>query len=652
MDADPNRELAQDLLVHKAWMTRLAHRLAVDAAEAGDVLQEAWIVALKNRPRRREALGAWLESVLRNRVRQRARGEAARRGRESRVSRPEATPSTADVVALAEGQRLLVERVLALDEPYRDTVLRRFFLDESAAEIARHLDVPASTVRNRLRRGLDRLRRDLDARTGGDGRNWLASVVLLSGPRVPAPVAASTLTATTGVLVMGQATKLGIAAALILGGIGAVWVLRDPAQPPLEPALGVTRDGLEAGSLAGSSGEEAPTRVALSGTTAPVAEPEQNHAPAPKPPVEPAPPPPPGTIELRVRRGTEPLAGGQVFLATDGENWVARAPWGEPDRARRFQLDAEGTVVIAGLDPGTHPVGVEVTPGDVKQRRIRITEARGQRIEIVLGTTQLSGHIYDPTGRPVEGARVQIGPGGGETMSNSIVWSNGEGYYEAGSLPGGLVFFNVQRGGTQFSQTEEMRKILLPEDGALVVDHGQPEGLATWQGVVRDRAGEVMHGGGRLHVKAVDGTFVQVPIGELEGRFSLSLSPGSYSVKASPPGYYSGRLPLEEALPMDSRDLARDLTLPGTTLRGKLVDGATGEVLDADGLRGLGVSLRQADADWSPHRTAILLPDGSYRLYGVEPGRWQLVSARLPAGVAVEVRAEDLVLHTDLTFDR
>jgi hypothetical protein len=62
--------------------------------------------------------------------------------------------------------RLLVDLVLALDEPYRATIVARFVDGCSAAELARSLGIPESTVRGRLREGLGRLRANLDERQG------------------------------------------------------------------------------------------------------------------------------------------------------------------------------------------------------------------------------------------------------------------------------------------------------------------------------------------------------------------------------------------------------------------------------------------------------------------------------------------------------
>ena len=80
--------------------------------------------------------------------------------------------------ALALNPKLIIadEAVSALEEPYRSTVLLRFFGGLRAAEIARCQETSSSTVRNRLRRALAMLR----ARLGGrDGALLLAPLLAL-----------------------------------------------------------------------------------------------------------------------------------------------------------------------------------------------------------------------------------------------------------------------------------------------------------------------------------------------------------------------------------------------------------------------------------------------------------------------------------------
>src|SRR5262245_668720 len=109
-------------------------------------------------------LRAYLARIVRNIALDRARERSRRLRHEQKAARPEATGSAADAVARAEAHRRVVEAVLALDEPYRATLLLRFFDDLKPAEIARRLSCDVEAVRTRIRRGLERLRERLGPR--------------------------------------------------------------------------------------------------------------------------------------------------------------------------------------------------------------------------------------------------------------------------------------------------------------------------------------------------------------------------------------------------------------------------------------------------------------------------------------------------------
>src|SRR6185295_7253069 len=104
-----------------------------------------------------------------------------------------AVRSTADVVAEAESHKRLVLAVMQLDEPYRSTVLLRWFEDLPPREVAARLGVPVETVRTRLKRAHEALR----GRLGGAGACALVLAPLidakwLAGAKVAGGVAMGT----------------------------------------------------------------------------------------------------------------------------------------------------------------------------------------------------------------------------------------------------------------------------------------------------------------------------------------------------------------------------------------------------------------------------------------------------------------------------
>ena len=219
MDAAALSLLLQDM----DWVRRLAARLVRDPASADDLAQETWVRALEHAPRGGGITRAWLGTVLRNLARERARLGIRRAEREERAARSERVFSTDELAAEVEIQERLTRLVLALEEPYRSTVLLRFVHDLEPAQIASRLRIPPATVRSRLKRALDVLRAQLDAEHGGDRSTWMHAAAALPlstgvvGSTVPAPSLVL-----TGVVMKtwnwGLAAVLAIALGTLAGG--------------------------------------------------------------------------------------------------------------------------------------------------------------------------------------------------------------------------------------------------------------------------------------------------------------------------------------------------------------------------------------------------------------------------------------------------
>jgi RNA polymerase sigma-70 factor (ECF subfamily) len=219
----------ESLLAHTGWMRRLARSLVRDDAQADDVVQDAMAAALRSPPRDAVALPAWLAATVRNAARQVWRGESRRAAREMASARPEAQPGAAEVVARAEEHGLVVQAVLALEEPYRAAVLLRFFDDLPPREVARRTGVPVETARARVRRGIEQLRGRLDRAHGGDGRAWRLALVPLALDRAGAATSgagggAAGTHFTTGALTMaGGAVTAAVGGLALVVGIAVGW---------------------------------------------------------------------------------------------------------------------------------------------------------------------------------------------------------------------------------------------------------------------------------------------------------------------------------------------------------------------------------------------------------------------------------------------
>lgn len=339
------------LLEHTSWLRSLARALlgegGGDAGAADDLVQDALVVALQRREPPAGNPRSWLGGVLRNLARGRRRGEL-RRGRRERERGPHPDePATHEVLERADLQRRLIGHVFALEEPYRSTLLLRYFEGLSGEELARRQGVPASTARTHLARGLERLRARLDAEHGGERGAWCALFLPLA---LRAGEAAGATTALTGweVLGMGVNTKLAVGAGLLAALAATVVVLRGEGEHAAAE-LGQAEVALAAPQMAGPSPEESAQR----GVAGPAAADMLGERRALE--QKSAPPPELGTLVF-----------GSV-LGPSGE----RVPKGSITlidalgRATPASFGAPGTWSVMGLAPGAHEVLISC-PGFVE----------------------------------------------------------------------------------------------------------------------------------------------------------------------------------------------------------------------------------------------------------------------------------------------
>jgi len=454
---------ASVLLQHAAFLRRVVRGILADEQAVDDVVQGALLSALE-RPPRGTNLRAWLARVARNLAISRWRSERSRHRRERAVARPEAQGAPDDTVPRLETQRRVVDAVAALREPYRSTVVERYFDGRTPKEIAARHGLPPQTVRTRLKRALAQLRARLREPHGDDRHAFLAALAPLlqwrSGTATGAALAA-------GGFAM-NVKALG-AAALVLLGLLLVWTVepgatsrtdrsgaedapapvreagvdpkagRDPLSKDAVTCSGVVVDALGAGTAA---------RV--------VARPAVVHdpaafwagdAPAPAKPVAVADAGDRGVFRIRLLRGrrlvlravaanliSDPVP---VALRANASGVVLRLqPAGElagivvdekdrPVRGarvravdvsrdpspldRRTSTDGEGAFALAGLPCGTvgllvaHPAfaGVFESDAAVPRTGLRIRLRRGREV---------SGVVRTAEGRPAPDVRVALVP--------------------------------------------------------------------------------------------------------------------------------------------------------------------------------------------------------------------------------------------------
>ncbi len=231
------------LLAQVVWVRRLAGRLCADDADAEDVAQQTLLTAWPRAPREAARVRGWLAAIARSVVRRRMRSDDRRAARERKAAVDESLPSSVELIARAELQRAVVDAVLALAEPYRSTVLLRFFEERSADEIARRSGEPVETVRTRLKRGLaqlrERLARTLDVETAGGARRrglealvwWVEPVAEGVVAAVSAAAGVASATGAVGVVGIAMKTKLAVVAAVVAASSWMGWQRWGPDEP-------------------------------------------------------------------------------------------------------------------------------------------------------------------------------------------------------------------------------------------------------------------------------------------------------------------------------------------------------------------------------------------------------------------------------------
>jgi len=234
---------------HGPMVLRACRGLLRDGHAADDAFQATFLVLARRAGglRVRGSLGPWLFGVAR-RVAARAKVDAARRLRHERAaaeaaSRPFEVAPAGDDLAPA-----LFEAIAALPDRYRAAVVLCDLQGMTHEQAAGAIGCPAGTVKSRLSRGRDRLRRRLEARGLG-----VPSVLLAAESPAPAlvrsairaatvPGAASPTLLSLGgttmrTMLLADLRPLAAAVALVAttAALGVAYQRLRPSTPPPPP---------------------------------------------------------------------------------------------------------------------------------------------------------------------------------------------------------------------------------------------------------------------------------------------------------------------------------------------------------------------------------------------------------------------------------
>lgn len=166
----------EDLQHHARWLRRLALDLTRNEHAADDLVQDTFVAVLGHRKPLTASAGttnprAYLAGVLRNLYRMAVRTDVRRERREAlSVDDARVAPAPDQVDEGQWARRILLEEVERLSEPFRTTLLLRYYDGLRSQEIAQRMGLPEATVRKRNQLALSRLRQRLDRRTGPQWR--------------------------------------------------------------------------------------------------------------------------------------------------------------------------------------------------------------------------------------------------------------------------------------------------------------------------------------------------------------------------------------------------------------------------------------------------------------------------------------------------
>jgi RNA polymerase sigma-70 factor (ECF subfamily) len=157
---------------HHRELLSFVHRLVQDSHLAEDIGQEVFLDAYKALPRfdtdRGTPFMAWLCVIARNRCVSvlRKRGRMALIPVQDAPDLAEDSMSMDERLIVGEERRALVSTLERLEEPFRSTILMSL-QGELVEDMACHFGVPAATIKTRLFRAREKLRRLFAASFGG-----------------------------------------------------------------------------------------------------------------------------------------------------------------------------------------------------------------------------------------------------------------------------------------------------------------------------------------------------------------------------------------------------------------------------------------------------------------------------------------------------
>jgi hypothetical protein len=495
-------------------------------------------------------------------------------------------------------------------------VLARFFDGLSAEEIARRENLPSSTIRTRIQRGLEKLRLRLQREKGAD---WLAALVPLA--RLDSSLR-STGTGIAGGLVMAAGTKLVLG--LCAAGLCA-WVFWPHATQLLlagqhrEPAAESSRTNmeLESAGLERSALNLPPSISPATGTT-PTATTTPGIAS--------------GTIRGNVLRNSVLGTGGgipgiEVTLHSDFGPYDSHTL----DVLARQTSGAQGEFRFDNLAPGNYALRARIRNSVHESRATLEPDKMDEWVGISFGANRIHGRIHDVNGAPLSACSllledVSIGSDNYEwgTQQRQAATTDQRGDYSFEELPrDSYRIWPWPKGKISVGDwPDRMCFVRLADGDDLQLDAGAPTGAAHWRGVIRTRSGKAVDYVGSIELKRTEdmptGSSIETVVHRLfqpGGEFDIPCDPGKWSITLGT----SSVIGLEQ-ITLPAEGLEQDLILRGIRLTGVVSDANTHKLLRNHS----GPLVIQGRKSEQRAFSVLVDPEGRYVVDDLEPGEWTI----------------------------
>lgn len=525
-----------------------ATHLARKGAEAEDLVQATFLRAIEGAKTfdSGRRLMPWLVGILTNEARMAGRRNRREADPERLPVQPPPALDPQDAAAAKELDDALARALEALPKRYRSVLTFKLVHGLSPLEIAHALELPPETVKSRIRRGLQMLRRALPVSHAvglaavalpSSGLAAARAAVLGHVPSIPTAAAPTAAAPAAGELLLGGTLmkKVTIAGLCVLfagtAGFGLWASFEEPglgggaeetsANPmaPVEGRQALPR-GLDREPLAPSSNVDLPA-WRLVGM---VRDPEERPVPGAR-------------IELKAEgSGVEGSVAGTSVAR--GRYVVDLSPWQERSRFENAHVTLKALVWA----PGFHVGSASIPLGNAVKNSADSSELVLAQDFILQKGNVLTGHVVDADGKPVPEAFVSLHVGG----SKSEARTNARGRYQVNVRQGGVGYL-LARGGNMGAgilrdlPVEAGQDQILPDltlsslgviRGVLLYDDRQPiAGYEVWAQVV-SVAPQPQEPSDPRHV--LGGTNGGSCLSSDDGRFVIrGLKPGRYKITPS-----------------------------------------------------------------------------------------------------------------------